>query len=278
MKNKILQILLFATIVCSSTLNLSTVMAKTTVYNDNLNLTSGLSKKMFQNIYDSYTEIKIEKVYESKSWQNGWITANLNIRASPSLNSDILETYPFNTLIQYKKFNDDWAKIVYPDGVAYVSSKYISNEELNYKCYSVPLTSGFKSYMPYTAITSKSSPQYKLQQQCQTGLYGIRVKDERYCVAIGTGFNADVGTYFDLILANGTVIPCIVADIKSDKHTDSSHMVTKESGCLTEFVVDSGSLNKMAKKMGDISYCSDKWNSRVEKIRVYEKNIFKEVN
>ena len=136
--------LLFATIVCSSTLNLSTVMAKTTVYNDNLNLTSGLSKKMFQNIYDSYTEIKIEKVYESESWQNGWIKANLNIRASPSLNSDILEIYPFNTLIQYKKINDDWAKIIYPDGIAYVSSKYISNEELNYRCYSVPLTSGLK--------------------------------------------------------------------------------------------------------------------------------------
>lgn len=268
--------LLFATIVCSSTLNLSTVMAKTTMSENNLNLTSGLSKELFQNIYDSYAEVKIEKVYESESWQNGWITANLNIRASPSLNSDILEIYPFNTLIQYKKFNDDWAKIVYPDGVAYVSSKYISNKELNYKCYSVPLTSGFKSYMSYTAITSKSSPQYKLQQQCRTGLHGIRVKDGRYCVAIGTGFNANVGTYFDLILTNGTVIPCIVADIKADKHTDSNNMVTKASGCLTEFVIDSSKLNKNAKCMGDMSYCCDKWNSRVEKVRVYEKNIFKE--
>lgn len=276
MKNKILQMLLFATIVCSSTLNLSTVMAKTTMSENNLNLTSGLSKELFQNIYDSYTEVRTEKVYESEDWHNGWITANLNVRASPSLEGDILDVYQFNTLIQYHKFNDDWAKIVYSDGVAYVSSKYISDEELNYRSYSVPLTSGFKSYMPYTAITSKSSPQYKLQQQCRTGLHGIRVKDGRYCVAIGTGFNANVGTYFDLILANGTVIPCIVADIKSNKHTDSSHMVTAASGCLTEFVVDSGALNRIAKKMGDISYCCDKWNSRVEKVRVYEKNIFKE--
>ena len=99
--------LLFATIVCSSTLNLSTVMAKSTVYNDNLNLTSGLSKELFQNIYDSYTEVKIEKVYESENWQNGWIKANGNIRASPSLNSNTLEIYPFNPLIQCKKFNDD---------------------------------------------------------------------------------------------------------------------------------------------------------------------------
>ena len=129
--------------------------------------------------------------------------------------------------------------------------------------------------MPYTAITSKSSPQYKLQQQCHTGLYGIRVKDGRYCVAIGTGFNADVGTYFDLILANGTVLPCIVADIKSNKHTDSNNMITKASGCLTEFVIDSSKLNKNAKRMGDISYCNEDWDSRVEKISVYDKNVFR---
>ena len=125
--------------------------------------------------------------------------------------------------------------------------------------------------MPYTAITSKSSPQYKLQCKAYTGDYGIRQYDNRYCVAIGTGFNANVGTYFDLILTSGTVIPCIIADIKADKHTDSNNMVTKASGCLTEFVVDSSKLNKDAKRMGDISYCCEEWNSRVEKVRVYDK-------
>ena len=48
-------------------------------------------------------------------------------------------------------------------------------------------------------------------------------------------------------------------------------MVTKASGCLTEFVVDSSKLNKDAKRMGDISYCCEEWNSRVEKVRVYDK-------
>lgn len=279
MKKRMVQILLFTTIVCSSVIHFHPVMAKDNIHTDvedNINLTAGLSKEVFQNIYDSYTEVKVEKAYKSEGWKSGWTTANLNVRASPSLNGDILEVYPFNTLIQYHKFSDDWAKIVYLDGVAYVSSKYISDKELNYISYSVPFTSDFKSYMPYTAIISKSSPQYKLQQIAYTGNYGIRMFDNRYCVAIGTGFNADVGTYFDLILANGTVIPCIVADIKSNKHTDSSHMVTVASGCLTEFVVDSSSLNRMAKRMGDISYCCDSWNSRVEKVRVYEKNIFKE--
>ena len=268
MKNKILQMLLFATIVCSSTLYNSPVLGKdchiktgVAVQEETTNLTAGVTNILLKII----NEPIIEEYYD------GWTISNLNIRKEPSLESEILEVYSFNTLVKYSKYNEEWAKIKYNSKTAYISLDYISNKKLNYKDYTVPKTSGFKSYMPYTAITSKSSPQYKLQQQCHTGLYGIRVKDGRYCVAIGTGFNADVGTYFDLILANDTVIPCIVADIKADKHTDSNNMVTKASGCLTEFVVDNGSLNKMAKKMGDISYCSDKWNSRVEKVRVYEK-------
>lgn len=268
MKNKILQMLLFTTIVCSSTLNNSPVLGKdchiktgVAVQEETTNLTAGVTNILLKII----NEPIIEEYYD------GWTISNLNIRKEPSLESEILEVYSFNTLVKYSKYNEEWAKIKYNSKTAYISLDYISNKKLNYKDYTVPKTSGFKSYMPYTAITSKSSPQYKLQQQCHTGLYGIRVKDGRYCVAIGTGFNAGVGTYFDLILENGTVIPCIVADIKADKHTDSNNMVTKASGCLTEFVVDNGSLNKMAKKMGDMSYCCDKWNSRVEKVRVYEK-------
>ena len=275
MKNKILQMLLFATIVCSSTLYNSPVLGKdchiktgVAVQEETTNLTAGVTNILLKII----NEPIIEEYYD------GWTISNLNIRKEPSLESEILEVYSFNTLVKYSKYNEEWAKIKYNSKTAYISLDYISNKKLNYKDYTVPKTSGFKSYMPYTAITSKSSPQYKLQQQCHTGLYGIRVKDGRYCVAIGTGFNADVGTYFDLILANGTVIPCIVADIKADKHTDSNNMVTKASGCLTEFVIDSSKLNKNAKCMGDMSYCCDKWNSRVEKVRVYEKNIFKEVN
>ena len=155
-----------------------------------------------------------------------------------------------------------------------MSLQYISNEKLNYRDYTVPITSGFKSYMPYTAITNKASKQFKLQQMASDGTYGIRTVNNRYCVAIGTAFNAQVGTYFDLILANETVISCIVSDIKADKHTDKNNMITVSNGCLTEFIVNSNILDRNAKRMGDISYCCDEWNSRVEKIRVYDKNIF----
>ena len=230
------------------------------------NLTAGITKVMM--------ECTHELSVDSEEY-TGYLTSNINVRSEPSTDSEILEVYPFNQKIQYQKYNDEWVEIQYKSGIAYICSEYISDEQLDYIEYIAPITSGFKSYMPYTTITSKSSPQYKLQQIAYTGTYGIRQYDNRYCVAIGTAFNADVGTYFDLILANGTVIPCIVADIKADRHTDSNNMITIANGCLTEFIVDSSALNKNAKRMGDISYCNEDWNSRVEKIRVYDKNVFR---
>ena len=273
MKKKIAQKLFFLVIVYSSTFYSSPVLGEdyhiktdVAVQEETTNLIAGITKVMME-----YTH---ELSVDSEEY-TGYLTSNINVRSEPSTDSEILEVYPFNQKIQYQKYNDEWVEIQYKSGIAYISSEYISDEQLDYTEYITPITSGFKSYMPYTAITSKSSPQYKLQQIAYTGTYGIRQYDNRYCVAIGTGFNADIGTYFDLILANGTVIPCIVADIKADKHTDSNNMITIANGCLTEFIVDSSTLNRNAKRMGDISYCCDEWNSRVEKIRVYDKNVFR---
>ena len=271
MKKKLVQKLLFLTIVCSSTFHSSPVMGENyhiktgvAVQEETTNLRAGISNVMVEHINSTIVE----------EYYNGLTTTNVNVRNEPSTDSEVLEVYSFNTPIQYYKFNDEWAKIVYPTGYAYMSLQYISNEKLNYRDYTVPITSGFKSYMPYTAITNKASKQFKLQQMASDGTYGIRTVNNRYCVAIGTAFNAQVGTYFDLILANETVISCIVSDIKADKHTDKNNMITVSNGCLTEFIVNSNILDRNAKRMGDISYCCDEWNSRVEKIRVYDKNIF----
>ena len=159
-------------------------------------------------------------VEEEKIQQEGWTTTTLNVREQPNTDSSILDTLPFNTYIKYYEYNDEWAEISFDNGQAYISRDYISDEECEFVMYDIPKTRGFKSYMPYTAITNKKSKQYKLQQLASTGAYGIRVVDSRYLVAIGTAFNAEVGTYIDLILEDGFVIPCIVGDVKSPRHTD----------------------------------------------------------
>lgn len=217
--------------------------------------------------------IRHEKVVKKKrvKCSIGWTKTSVNVRREPNIVSDILETYSFNKKIKYIKHDDEWVEIKFKGENAYICKKYISKKKCTYRDYVVPNTSGFKSYMSYKCITSTSSPQYKLQRQkAVTGKYGIRQINGRYCVAIGSHFTKRVGTLFDLILKNGTIIPCILSDQKSDNDTDSQNIVTRHNGCLSEFIIDPNALKHEANKMGDISYCNEKWNSPVKKIRVYK--------
>lgn len=136
--------------------------------------------------------------------------------------------------------------------------------------YTLPQNNGFKSYMPYTTITSKSSKQYDLQQIAYTGDYGIRMVDDRYCIAIGTAFDVDIGDCIDLILCNGEVIECVVADIKADEHTNADNITTRINGCVSEFIVDTNALDSYIKKLGNISFCCDTWQSEVKNIKIYK--------
>lgn len=149
--------------------------------------------------------------------------------------------------------------------------------EPEYTSYDAPYTSGFKSYMDYRTITSEVSPQYELQNEyAYTGNYGIRMVNDRYCIALGSYFTSNIGQYVDLVLENGAIIPCILADQKDDEHTDDTNAITMHNGCVSEFVVDTDSLISDAKTYGDISYCDAAWDARVVEVRVYDENIFYE--
>lgn len=128
---------------------------------------------------------------------------------------------------------------------------------------------GKKTFMGYKTITNKSSNQYALQQKAYTDELGFRKFDNRYLVAIGTAFGAQVGQYFDAELENGTIIECIVGDIKDDKDTDNSNTFTSQ-GCCLEFIVDTKKLEPTVKKMGDCSYKCEEWNSPCFQYIVYD--------
>lgn len=133
-----------------------------------------------------------------------------------------------------------------------------------------PITDGntTKTVLPYKAF-GKNTKQAKLQSLCQTNEVGLRVYDGRFTIAVGTYFDTAVGQYFDLVLENGTVIPCIMGDLKADIHTDSRGLFTEASGCMTEFIVDRTYLpNK-----NSATYCYDDWNSKVVDVIVYNKFV-----
>ena len=177
----------------------------------------------------------------------------------------------FSTKTESKEINSSNA------GVAKIISNDLLNNEDNkieYTEYEVPENNGFKSFMLHTSITDKSSKQYDLQNNyAYTDESGLRKVDGRYCIAIGTAFNSEIGDYADLILDNGEVICAIISDIKADIHTDSNNIATRSNGCVSEFIVDNN-LNKYVKKHGDISYHKEEWDSPVIKIKIYNQNIF----
>lgn len=131
---------------------------------------------------------------------------------------------------------------------------------------------GQKAYENYSAITNTYSKQYKLQQVAITDEYGFRKFDDRYLIAIGTYFKAPVGTYIDVELANGVVIPCIVGDIKADVDTEENNVYSLSCGCATEFIVDGWKIDPYTK--GDVSSVFKDWESPCIDIVIYEYNYF----
>ena len=115
-----------------------------------------------------------------------------------------------------------------------------------------------KTWMDYRAITDRSSPQWRLQQDAYTDENGLRKVGDYYCVAFGTGISNGIGSKFKVTFDNGNEISVIVADHKADRHTDktNTYMNINDKANIMEFIVDSNKLDNTAKVMGDVNYIS----------------------
>lgn len=241
-------------------------------------INSGICKRMDNILYQSLLFPRPKKT----EFKYFYATANVNVRESPNIKSKKVGIIYFNERVKCVEELNHWYKIEYNKNTAYVNKDYFNKKQVSYIELDVPHNNGFKSYMPYALSNGKSifistSKQKLLQDNyAYDGSYGIRMINGRYCVAIGSHFTTNIGQYFDLVLENGVVIPCVLADAKADVHTDSSNIFTLHNNCCSEFIVNNNILDNNAKKYGDISKCTEEWESPVDKIIIYEKNILKE--
>ena len=235
--------------------------------------TAGATSDIINALKNATTEYECEaKTY--------YTSTSVNVRTEPNTDCEVYEVLPFNTEIEccewgYGDSVSEWYR-TYIDGEAYyIHSDYLSSEKLDYQVFNIDQYIIFKSYTDYRCITSTSSSQYKLQTQyAYTGNYGIRMVGDRYCCALGSRFTSEIGTLFDIVLENGTVIPCVLSDQKADRHTDATNTYSLSCKCATEFTVDSSALVSSAKSMGDLSYVNESWNSAIDRIIVYDKTIW----
>lgn len=197
-----------------------------------------------------------------------WVTKDTKIKKEPNINSENVGYYYWNAEVTVMYIDDNWAQIKGTNH--YVNRKHVSEDTIKFKDYDAPANNTIKSYMDYRYITSVSSKQYKLQANSgYTGSHGLRMVNGRYCVALGSHYTTTIGQYVDVELENGKIIKCILADCKSDAHTDSTNRINP-NGSVLEFVVDTDALDYTAMMMGDISYVNG-WDSKVVSVRVYDK-------
>ena len=267
LKYKIISILLATIIVFTVKNNVNN-----TNYIDNDNV-SNKATETIENIIEPEIEtterIITQKTTKKNKYKKGYIKANnVNVRAKKRFTAKIKGHLFYGEKINYIRVNKKWVKINNKKIKGYVLAKYVTRKKKKHKLHTnVPNYTLF-SYMDYTCITNTSSQQYKLQRRAYTGTYGIRQVDGRYCIALGSYYTTRIGTYIDLILNNGQIIHCILADCKADQHTDAMNQKTSD-GSLVEFVVDTPALYSKAKRMGDIAYCNPKWQSRIKYIKIY---------
>lgn len=74
-------------------------------------------------VKDTDTNIVVEEVVYK------WTTTSVNVRETPSLESNIYEVYSRNTKVEYVSEDNGWTKIKYNAGFAYIKSDYLVAEE-----------------------------------------------------------------------------------------------------------------------------------------------------
>ena len=84
-----------------------------------------LEKNNMVNVGSNYVEEK-EPV---EIYNDGWTNASVNLRTEPNTDSEILTTLKYNSCISYTQENDEWVKVEYEDGFAYLKEEYISDTE-----------------------------------------------------------------------------------------------------------------------------------------------------
>lgn len=131
------------------------------------------------------------------------------------------------------------------------------------------------TYMGWQLITSPTSKQFELIETAGMNFdsEGFGKINGRYVVAVRPKFGT-VGDYIDFYLEDGTVLPCIVGDIKGD---DADSEWGHNGGrCLLEFVVDYNTWYPSHANPGT-SACRPEWDPRVVKA-VKGQNYFNNPN
>ena len=122
------------------------------------------------------------------------------------------------------------------------------------------------TYMGWQMITSTTSTQYKLREQAGMNFdeKGFGKINGRYVIACTLTYG-NIGDYVDFYQEDGTIIPCIIGDIKNQNDAGCNEWGHLDGTCIIEFVVDKSTwYNPMHENPGTPN-CHPEWNQNITK-------------
>ena len=211
---------------------------------------------------------------DAKTNNYKYAKTTVNIRAKTNISSKIVGQLYWNDKIQViKKVNKRWYLVKYKKKNRYVCAKYLKKKRSKYISYQSPSSNTFKSYEDAECITDSSKlAQGRLKKKYHLDKSGVWMVGNRYCIAVGSYYTKKIGVKIDLVLSHNSrkhTLKCITADSKADKDTIKNHRIHKD-GSVAEFVVNTNSLSKKARLMGDVSYAGKQFKGNIIKIKIYK--------
>lgn len=97
------------------------------------------------------------------------------------------------------------------------------------------------TYMDWRKVTCKSAPQYHVlnaENAWTNEKTGIRMVDDRICIAIGLGYGFSPGDRINVHLTNGEVVKCIIGDMKAPMDCDETNRFQATDGSVVEIIID----------------------------------------
>ena len=231
----------------------------------------------------SYTGNKSWTTLSTGAATNAYVS-NLNYTGSSSNKGNYTYSYstgPTGTVVYTNNFSSNLLTSEdydVPAGGKYNYEgieKYLE-EEIEGVTVTLPAGLGsVHTYMGWQCVTAKSSNQYKLREAAGMNFdeEGFAKIGDRYVIACTTTFG-NVGDFIDVYQEDGTVIKCIIGDIKSQSDAGCTEWGHNNGHCVIEFVVDKDMWygSSMHSNPGTES-CHPEWNQNITKI-VNKGNFF----
>lgn len=128
------------------------------------------------------------------------------------------------------------------------------------------------TYMGWQMITSKTSEQYKLREKAGESYdsEGFAKIGDRYVVATTTTFG-EVGDSVDFEQADGSVIKCIIGDVKNQKDYGCNKWGHDNGQTIVEFIVDKKSWYDSNHSNPGTAKCHPEWRQCITKATNYGK-------